>query len=750
ALSVIPSGTLSLRADGGGGGAPGTPGQPGGAGAKGTGGNNYAWRGSTCERECVKIGRAPDGGPGALGAGPEKKAVAGDPGARPGDAVQVVARSDADAGQTWDVQQFAMLAHRIELWYLNGQYADAATRIVWLERMTRVYDGPQQGASQQRDLHRHAVALSRQIRSSLDFFGLPSTYVPLATLATYDGILASNLATGVRIEESYRRYIRAGGDATLQLQAATDGIAAADSALKELQNRLDATLAERATYEAQIIQLRDEMIPLSREIGDKHAQFVSDVQKKLNPGCGFPDALNALGTIVAAAGTFGAAGVAIAGAVEILKPGSHNDPKGRFTALKSIGGSVKEIGAAYGSLRDEFQPKRFDDLDFQKFSVEQKKYDDLLDQYRDLASANELRDLVDRYFMLNQARNERLLSYSASFTTENRLISEISLKKQQRDHLQASLNGPEAQLALATEAKTFVGSLYEQAKYEAVRLLWYKRKALEYETLSEIPQEVNDLDFAVLSQMSAHLDALRQAARDEGTKSDFRYQPFTVAIQVLLVTSDAAYKKLGSKYVNTPYIAIGEAFNAFTASSVGRERPTGSGTLPFVISTKSSVFDYGWSSIRLDGVQARLLGVESWNGYQSDIISLDIVHGGVSVMLDPLNHKHVYVHRPVHAPVTYNLGQGFGESSNNIVGDIRDTYVGVSPFATWKLVVRPHNSVLPRLSKVNAVLLRFYGRFQGLDGGANPQTVAQLKLKGRATMFNNVLFEREPHAPRCP
>src|SRR5690242_5050481 len=102
------------------------------------------------------------------------------------------------------------------------------------------------------------------------------------------------------------------------------------------------------------------------------------------------------GVVASAASTVGA----IQTALNVLPPGTHNSGAKRIEVIKGVGTGLADVKDEYQKLNQAFHPTTPADLDFEKLAMSQQKYEEFLQQYRDIAGAQDLRELVERYFDL--------------------------------------------------------------------------------------------------------------------------------------------------------------------------------------------------------------------------------------------------------------------------------------------------------------------------------------------------------------
>ena len=714
---------LALNGDAGRGGAPGNLGAPGGPGNGGAGGFSWKfWAGGgghgqgTPQSSCSRQGQLPSGAGGQVGASPDYTPVAG---ATPPDVVpDLGVITYADLCAKWNIDHLAMIMHRIEFEYLNANYKACATLAQWIQALTAPPASGCTGSSSPTCIdplptfYSQATTVLQQLSQGLDYYGKPPTYVPLVGLAQVQIDIQNALKTGKDVEGTFISYFRqAQGDAT-KLDSLKGNLANVQGSIDSVNGELTQLLADRQPLQDQLLALAAQMDSLSGDIQLKNDAFVQAVLAQT--GCGnFLDTLIALGTVISVAASAGTTIGAIGASLSILAPGSHHGPGARIESITDIVKDVKDIQSDYQKLKSAYNPKAFTDLDFTKLAMVQEQYDNFLDTYKNLPAAQSLRDAVDRYFDLNQQRNQKLLEYSASFTNEDKLRQQIASLQSQAQTLNAQVTAQGDQAAQSASGATFMGSLYLEAKQNICRVLWSKRQAVQYALLSDVDFSVNDMNVASLDAKNTSLDTLLSEYQAEAPT---RYTQFPVPVTLLLVETADDIKKLDKQFADVPTLPLGTEFSRFVSGADGK--------LAFTLPMSTPAFPTGWSSIRLSGIDVRLIGVKIPHGYGEARINLDLTHTGGSQILNPANKLHWYTHTPVVASVTYELkstGPG-SQASTNLIGT-QGGYVGVSPFTTWQMRVYPqsadssHPPVLPTLKSIRAVFLTFYGIAQGFNPG---------------------------------
>ena len=708
---------LALDTRGSTGGQAGNAGEAGQLGGPGQGGKSYVQKtvpgGHGSDRIiCAENGRSPSGPIGELGDGPDRAPVAGS--GTPDNRPDIKPTTYDELGAKWNVDHLAMLMHRIELQYLNAHYANCNILALWMQNLTGVCAPNATGncSPQLKPIYEQASAVIKQLRQGLDYYGKAPTYVPLRQLADIDKEVQRALTTGKAVEDAFFMYFQKDQAAKTMFDNLNANLDSVQDSIASITAELKRIVDERGPLEDHLEQLSQEMDHLLTEIQKEHSQFVQAVLK--DTGCqSFIDTVIALGMVVSVVASAGTTIGAIAGATQVLLPGSHHGPKDRVESVTKITGGVKELQDDYQKLKAAFSPATIADLDFTKLAMEQKQYDDFLAKYQGIAVANALKDLVDKYFDFNQQRNLRLLEYSASFNDEVRLTQQKEALQAKGDSIKNQLTGAGEEAAQSADAATFMGTLYLEAKQNICRALWNKRKALEYALLMDVEFSVADMNVAALTKKDGDFQDVVGRFQDE---SKTRYLPFQIPVTLLLVRSTSDVKHLGREFQSMPTLAIGDAFTRFTSGNDGKllfTVPRGPG----------GAFPQGWSSIRLSGIDVRLIGVKIPSGYGPPTIVLEATHLGSSQILSPKNEVRWCTHSPVVGSVSYSLhAPQIGTTSVNLVGNGElGNYVGVSPFAGWQLRVygqaadSSHKPVLPTLKSVQAIELAFFGVLQGFD-----------------------------------
>jgi hypothetical protein len=293
------------------------------------------------------------------------------------------------------------------------------------------------------------------------------------------------------------------------------------------------------------------------------------------------------------------------------------------------------------------------------------------------------------------------------------LSADVASLDAKRNQLSAQVTTAGLQAAQSASAKTFMGGTYLQARYSICKALWQKRRILEYAMLDDVDFSVNDMNMAALAAKNETLNILFHEHLIESARPYVPFEP-----RMLLLLADLTdVNRLPSALRNTACLPLGPAFKKFISD--------GSGHLTFTIPLTSPAFPSNFASIRLTGVDARVLGAGVSPTYGLPEMTLDLVQLGVSQFLSPMRETRWYSHRDAPVAITYKIDDPSptAHAEKNLVG-IAGLYTGVSPFASWSLTVHKQSRnastppELPILRDVPAILLTFYGQSQPFDSAA--------------------------------
>jgi hypothetical protein len=90
-------------------------------------------------------------------------------------------------------------------------------------------------------------------------------------------------------------------------------------------------------------------------------------------------------------------------------------------------------------------------------------------------------------------------------------------------------------------------------------------------------------------------------------------------------------------------------------------------------------------------------------------VAVRLIQHGRSLFLDPSHNVITFSHPPRFTSVVYTDAGTITDLANNLGQD--QTFAGLSPFATWTLVVSPDDNVNPDVSQVTEIDFDFAGFF---------------------------------------
>jgi hypothetical protein len=633
-----------------------------------------------CHKDCWDKGRAPIGAPGLTGANGSD----GNTGDLGSSLYYNSATSQMDYGRVVSQamlehvvsnasgSQLLMLLHRAELDYLSGGYQKCAIALSWLHRLlqTAVPPPPPLSAAEWIAMQSKVQAYITQLRMGLDFYGLPRNFVPLVSLDSYKSVVSILLDVADSVEGGFVDYWKAQHDVKAQLVALEKLLGTSKDALSRMEiekgHLLDLSQATEATIASLTVSMSKQELVL-READEKFKKAVED---KLGGGCSFFQVLACIGTVIAAA-----AGAYPAAAGIISQVGSLAE---KGLALKNVIETIKAVQKDVGELRKAFAqiaPLLAAKPDAAKIMVNREEFKEILKPYMDLPEAQAYKHDIELFLDLVDARNHKVLEYTAVQVCFVQLAAAIAQLEQEASRVETALAA--TQNPGLVEAVNFMVRLLTQAKSLVIRALYQEYRAYEYWALRELPFVVDDQDVARLRFTHGNLVAAELAAFDQRNRANQLFKG------VRLTLTSADYPREFAEFKKT-------------------------GRLVFTIPVSSPAFRPEWRVITLKEVKISVPGATT----ADKILSVSLIHSGRATFIDERGQSHEFTHRPRATNITYRLDDNtlITPIENNLGGD-KGKYTDLSPFSIWTLLVAPEYNQSLRLDKVKKVEFEFAGFF---------------------------------------
>jgi len=610
-----------------------------------------------------------------------------------------------------------------------------------------------------------AFALGRALLTGQNGFGKSFGFVPIESLATYQGRLdkaTENLEKIEELAEKYRQAVAANADAKATLLGANaqavatanylttqTGTAADD--LKKVQDELDATENRRK-------QSRDRLEPLLQKVqAEVKRSFQIDPAQLLNALSQLAF-VNAEAPVQAGMMVAGAAGsVILDGAQNIITDSGEKIDK-RYVVSQLRAFDSDKLGGELAAAADGFK----DDSASYHYLADLGKFMKLVDDFLSnpqVHSVVELRDELLSQIELVQERNRLVDEYNAVVHRMAQLRAAAAAvdaeRTKVRDELTANAD------PAAVEMATYLGGLVDRAKWEALRELYMTMRAATFWRLDD-RTSVADLLGANLRGGALSINSMMiRAAGSNLTETINDALEQARPLPNGFPASEQPYRgKDGNEWLNAGVViaitrkdhpeffddleTMGEATFEILPNARGSRAPKGPDDLgPSVVFGSADVPPGDGGPVQspihpfYDKPNVRLTKVRVFLDDPPDVAShrvLHLVHSGderfvrsdgdVFPATGYLSHREVDVKCAYTANgFAFNPLYGFAASALQGVdtedGDLQfpagnavlpnSNYAPIGPIAVWRLVVDPAENGDLDLEKVNRVFLDFHG-----------------------------------------
>jgi hypothetical protein len=706
-VGFIKSTMVSIFYDnvGGNGGSPATPGN-GGQGGKGDSLPNQFYE-ALCH-------------PGKNGDPASFKGTAGDPGNMGALAVNSLSAPGGDIAKPLQyaelaplmkVEQLLITQREVNLAYLNATQPENYQYVMnvanWLVNITQPLiqtdfnhpDWDQHDIAIAKSINDKSMAMITNFQRGLDFYGNYPNWVPVLTLDSYQERIGQLINLGKIIEEQFTIYIN-------DQNAATQRTAALDQARQQLSDHIQYDDKEIEQIAAQIKQMNtvidDQLAQLQSQqslIANDKQIFADDVRKQAEAetGCSFEDILKTVTGILQFGAAIGDGVGAIAGAYKLYK--EFNTTKDKCEKVVKV---IQKVEATIKDIKTGLQDvnKAITSPDEVGLVITNKTdFDDFIKKYTDkFPSAKTLKNAVDHYFDLINARNQNILSYNALYGKMAAVQADINQKTSQLEKIAAKRQQQIADPALP-EYTSFMQNAYDNLKMVIIKKLYEENRAYWYWSLEENPFAASDLTIANLAVMQ---DDIYNAIDTAKEHRNGPFQPFNQIIPITINDYPFSFQALPTtkKLVFSLPVSLSCFLNKFQV--IGNE------------------FKLEFPDIKDNSVHT---------------LSLTLIHNGISYQT-PSSKTGPSMIQFVHLPrvIPYNIDfTNPNNTDGGLIGSTDEGFTGLSPFATWTLNFDhpgnnfddPQKENYLDLKLIQSVDITFTGTYLGPDLLSSHQTTDQ-------------------------
>ncbi|MBX3585557.1 MAG: hypothetical protein KF796_02850 [Ramlibacter sp.] len=702
-LNVMEPVTLTLvyGVDGGGGGALAVP---GGRGPGGHGG-----KGALCSVYDRKTGRplddmhAPNGRDGPLGPEATGHGRKGQPGAagaplqingKPFAAGSVPALTFTPLAQAMSLSQLLITQNATDLDFLNARNeADlnaVADGYAWLIHINQpftdtkaVIDAARVPLLEQKvrvGIHNSAIVSLMRLQQGLDYYGHSYNWAPILNLNNLVTRTGQIIQLGKVVEDQYNRYLDKGSTDKQRMQAFRNAKQEIDRKLGDFLAEIDKLRPQIDNFQTEVDEYSEDLRRQRTLLLEGQLKFTDELVKYLQEknGSGFDDFLDMLGTVIGCVGGVvgGAGGVKTA--IDAVKKAEEfsKKVKGVVEIFKKAKATIDSISKAYSTVKkyiDKNNPNAA------KILVDADEFNAMLKEYLGkFDAAGELRLAMDYYLELAQARNMAAYNYST-------LVAQLLSVQAQHDQLYDSIQHINAEIAANQDNVLPVYTAYLKDAYEDVqrtllRNIYQENRAYRYWALRDRQLETNDLNIATQAAAHERLVADIESFRENTEAfSDFK--------QKLTVNAE--------RYPNE--------FAAMLKSK----------SLNFTLDIRG---EPDFRNMRY--IIARSFKIEFPDiAGDSNVLFLNLIHSGQAILNSDTNlAKPGALHSFSHRPRTRLYKIDYRDRDNTAGGNLGEGdqgYIGLSPFAQWRIDFDLEGNDWLDLKAIKTVLLTFEGRTLG-------------------------------------
>ncbi|WP_220453814.1 hypothetical protein, partial [Pseudomonas monteilii] len=560
-------------------------------------------------------------------------------------------------------------------------------RIAFLLNMCEQDPAPD---SVKREVLARAYSMARKINLGLDAYGYTRERAPLISFDSYAAMITEDVLPSAKlVEDSFNSYWDAAADKQVQRQQLVVSLAGAEGKILALQLANDALLRDATDLLANIPGLDLKVAAAEQVLLEARETLTAAIKKKSN-GCDLVNTLVAVGTIVAGVASGGAGFIAAASAgAKLYKDFTANDESlsKLWDARKLIQDDLTDLSGAVGDVASSVQAIQDGLIKLQSppervplFKMEREEFDKVARDFADMPEAAAYREAGYDFLKSVEARNQAILDYNGMLAQLVELQAQAATGKRAAASIQSVIS------AGADPADPYIVSvmsrIYLDSLAVAAQMVHAERKALAYLFGKQSDAPLSALNVATIT--AAHLLTRREWAN---TKETFQARRnLTREVEVDLQS-----------------LVVPSYWDAFKRTKV----------LSFCILPDQGKLKHYWKGLpafRITGVELVLDGAKSAD--PAIQIHWVLTHAGTELIYRAKGKSAVFSHRAV--PIG-----GFV----SVRGDAplvvpaftdKELYAGVSPFASWMLVLDDDQELQLDLNSLTAAKLKLSGYF--IDG----------------------------------
>lgn len=535
-----------------------------------------------------------------------------------------------------------------------------------------------------------AYSMARKINLGLDVYGYSRERVPLISFDAYANMITEDVLPGAeRVEISFNAYWDAAADKKLQRQQLVASLAGAEGKVLALQLANNSLLKDAGDLLGTIPGL-DLKVAAAESVLLEAKDALTDAINKKSNGCDLVGTLTAVGTIVAGVSTGGAGFIAAASAGTKLYQNftANNDSLSMLwdsrkliqDDLTKLAGAAGDVASSVEAIQKGIAQLQGPPARIPQFKMEREEFDKVARDFADMPEAAAYREAGYDFLKSVEARNQAILDYNGMLAQLVELQAQAATGKRAVASIQSAIS------AGADPAEPYIVSvmsrIYLDSLSVAAQMVHAERKALAYLFGKPSDAPLSALNVATIT--AAHLLTRREWAN---SKESFQ-----------------ARRNLKREVeVDLESLVVPSYWAAFKRTKV----------LSFCIMPDQGKLKHYWKGLpafRITGVELVLDGAQSADA--SIQVYWVLTHAGTELIYRAKSKSVVFSHRAV--PIG-----GFVSVRGDdplVVPDFseNDLYAGVSPFASWMLVLEDDQELELDLKQLTTAKLKLSGYF--IDG----------------------------------
>lgn len=570
--------------------------------------------------------------------------------------------------------------------------AEAVRLLAWVNALATA-DSTARPSNLRRAIYQQSQLLSIFLQRGWNYFGHEVNYVPAGTREYWLQEVQESLGELQDIEAQYVSYCAAAQTLSEQQHELQGALKASYHLQTELQDTMT-SLAPQLTAKASLIgQLEDQAQGAAATLQSRLATLEAAIQAAV--GLSWKDFAAVLQNLAfiseqpfqGTAMILSQAGNLASTAMNTIVNDAGQNVSRQYLVnkLALLGQDFQNLNEGYALVNGYLTT---DDPNGGKLLYERQQLQNLLDQIASWQEAQAVRQQLEDYINLENARNQAILAYNALVAQVVTAHNQLMAEQHRYAQVQAQLTD-NADPALPAFT-TFLASAYEQIKARCLYNLYMATRAAVFWSLDPTITLQSIFGVEDVGQITTAMIATNQSLLEQ--KLSRAHEQFSQDAQ--------AFRNVELVIDETTSPHIMQALRAGKSTGLAL-------TLPVVMpGTDAAASPFaGMADVRVTMVQAWIDGIRTTNGkYQ-----VEIAHLGREQLVTPEGTLMEVVHAPKHFKFRYDPEVMTDHDTSDPEEAEGSSYAAIGPFATWQIDIRPQYNLGLDLSGLQQIRLVFAG-----------------------------------------